>query len=212
MRATCAADGCSKTVHAHGYCGKHYMCWKRHGDPLIQIRQTPQPGRICLIEDCGQPHHSDGLCSVHAHRNSRHGDPLAGAPLRIIGDDERRFWSKVDRGQTQDCFNWTGGQDGRGYGQFRVGKKLWASHRFAWVLAYGHIPDDLTIDHLCRNPLCQNVSHMELVSTAENTRRGHIGITESEETRKHLREAQRRRRAGLPPVGRRARRVRRAGT
>jgi hypothetical protein len=31
---------------------------------------------------------------------------------------------------------------------------------------------DQQLDHLCRNPPCINVDHLEVVSTAENTRRG----------------------------------------
>lgn len=30
----CAAAECGRQVVAKGYCGRHYMAWKRHGDPL----------------------------------------------------------------------------------------------------------------------------------------------------------------------------------
>ncbi len=47
------------------------------------------------------------------------------------------------------------------------------AHRISWILIRGPIPERLVIDHLCRNPLCVNVDHMELVTVEENTRRGY---------------------------------------
>jgi hypothetical protein len=45
-------------------------------------------------------------------------------------------------------------------------------HRIAWEAVHGAIPDGLTIDHLCRNPSCVNVAHMEVVTQRENNLRG----------------------------------------
>lgn len=30
---TCKARSCDRTVIAHGFCGKHYQRWKKHGNP-----------------------------------------------------------------------------------------------------------------------------------------------------------------------------------
>jgi hypothetical protein len=46
------------------------------------------------------------------------------------------------------------------------------AHRVAYRLTVGEIPDGLTVDHLCRNRMCVNPDHMELVTLAENGRRG----------------------------------------
>ena len=32
--ATCLIPGCGRTVIARGWCNRHYLRWKRHGDPL----------------------------------------------------------------------------------------------------------------------------------------------------------------------------------
>lgn len=53
------------------------------------------------------------------------------------------------------------------------GKNKYA-HRIAYEFAFGKIPDDMTIDHLCRNKSCINVAHMEVVSRGENTKRRFI--------------------------------------
>ncbi len=87
-----------------------------------------------------------------------------------------RFWSKVDRRGLFDCWLWTGGKSHDGYGKLEVGtlanQRREQAHRIAYVLQVGPIPPGVTVDHLCFNRDCQNASHMELVSRAENGRRG----------------------------------------
>lgn len=36
----CKVDGCDRKVKGHGYCDKHYQRFKRHGNPLVVIRNT----------------------------------------------------------------------------------------------------------------------------------------------------------------------------
>jgi hypothetical protein len=45
------------------------------------------------------------------------------------------------------------------------------THRIAYEVQVGPIPDGLEIDHLCHNRACMNASHMEPVARAENLRR-----------------------------------------
>lgn len=82
---------------------------------------------------------------------------------------ERRFWSKVD--QAGDCWTWIAGQS-NGYGSFKVSGKSVPAHRVAYEMTCGTVPDGLVLDHLCRNTLCVNPSHLEAVTRGENTRRG----------------------------------------
>lgn len=73
------------------------------------------------------------------------------------------------------CWLWTRSVCMSGYGRVQVAGKLQGAHRAASSLANGAIPDGLQLDHLCRVRCCINPDHLELVTAAENTRRG-IGV------------------------------------
>ncbi len=60
-----------------------------------------------------------------------------------------------------------------GYGMMRGpnGKMVYA-HRHYFEQAFGPIPSDRQIDHLCRVRPCVNPDHLEFVTQVENIRRG----------------------------------------
>src|SRR6202035_217120 len=51
-------------------------------------------------------------------------------------------------------------------------KRNVGAHRLYWEQEHGEIPQGRHIDHLCRVPACVNPAHMEVVTPAENIRRG----------------------------------------
>lgn len=70
------------------------------------------------------------------------------------------------------CWVWQRCRCAKGYGRVRWRGRTAFAHRAAWEAAHGAVPAGRQIDHLCRNRACVNIEHMELVTAAENTRRG----------------------------------------
>ena len=84
-----------------------------------------------------------------------------------------RFWSGVDVSQPKACWLWNGFIHPTGYGTFRVSPTRVAyTHRIAYQLFHGAVPDGLEIDHLCRVRHCVNPAHMQVVTPSMNVRRG----------------------------------------
>lgn len=85
-------------------------------------------------------------------------------PLRVI-----LFWTKVIVGAKDECWEWQGGKDKKGYGGFRVARdKVNKAHIFSWVLHFGYIPKGLHVDHKCENEGCVNPFHLQLLTNQKN--------------------------------------------
>lgn len=70
------------------------------------------------------------------------------------------------------CWIWQGAQTGTGYGHMWDGAKVRRTHRIAYEIHVGPIPEGLHLDHLCRVRLCCNPAHLEPVTIRENLLRG----------------------------------------
>lgn len=91
---------------------------------------------------------------------------------RLLAPLEERFWAKVDKGNSEECWFWRACSSQR-YGNFYLGvvngRKKWTSaQRVSYEIHKGPIPPGLQIDHLCRNTLCVNPTHLEAVTAREN--------------------------------------------
>lgn len=161
---TCSVDGCDNPHVAKGKCKRHYYQGYK-----------PRSGAKCSVDGCERPVAGRGLCGKHWQRWRKHGDPLA--VELIIGDDEERFWSKVDtngpipahRPELGPCWIWTGATNSRGYGRFTVDGRDVHAARYICEVRLGPIPDGYEPDHLCLNTSCVNYfSHLEVVTQREN--------------------------------------------
>lgn len=71
-----------------------------------------------------------------------------------------------------ECLVWTGAVAKCGYGVMKTGPgRVEYVHRVALRLAAGEIPADLQVDHLCRERLCCEPSHLEAVTGTVNRQR-----------------------------------------
>lgn len=132
---------------------------------------------MCTFDGCGRARYARGYCEAH-YQQVRLGRPLtpvaAYRPRRRVGGTlAERLAAKSER-QPDGCLLWTGSLKPNGYGKLVFEGRNLYTHRAAYEVAYGPIPPDLTVDHLCKVRHCMEPTHMELVTLAENVRRGSV--------------------------------------
>lgn len=82
-----------------------------------------------------------------------------------------RFFSHV-RKLPNECWEWTANKNQCGYGRLFVSGKLIVAHRWYFEHLRGEIQDGQELDHLCRNRVCVNPAHLEVVDRRTNIIRG----------------------------------------
>lgn len=100
-----------------------------------------------------------------------------GAPIE-------RFFRHVC--EQDGCLIWTSskaGIPGHEYGYFHPGqgaKNKVVAHRWIWEYINGPVPDGMQLDHVktrgCTSKLCVKISHLEIVTPAENHERKRLEI------------------------------------
>lgn len=73
-----------------------------------------------------------------------------------------RFWVKVDKRGSDECWPWLAGKS-LGYGSFRYGGKACTAHSIVWQLIEGSPPQGTIISHICGDKLCMNPRHLEAI-------------------------------------------------
>jgi hypothetical protein len=86
------------------------------------------------------------------------------------------FWSKVNKGATDDCWEWTGCINSTGYGNVGWGGSNYTAHRVAaWLSDLvqtpsrpAHSREPTHILHKCDNRKCCNPNHFMVGSYSDN--------------------------------------------
>lgn len=84
---------------------------------------------------------------------------------------EERFWKKVIKKTTFECWEWNAAKNPNGYGLIGLGSKkdgLIKAHRASWIIKFGNIPNNMCVLHKCDNPKCVNPEHLFLGNQLDN--------------------------------------------
>lgn len=142
----------------------------------------------CEAPRCTDPQYVKGHCVRHGARiktygsltggRFEHSDIIrAGRGLTAV----ERFWQRVSfdgpippaRPELGPCWLWRLSHNDAGYGSTYLFPHVGTGvHRVAWHLAGYPLALGMELDHLCRNPGCLRVTHLEQVTKLENMLRG----------------------------------------
>jgi hypothetical protein len=84
-----------------------------------------------------------------------------------------RFWSRVDRRDSDSCWLWTASCFPRGYGRFNYpagdgSRAIEAAHRASYMIHHGPIELGKVIMHSCDTPACVNPAHLSQGTQKDN--------------------------------------------
>lgn len=87
-----------------------------------------------------------------------------------LGSEVERFWAAVEK--TETCWNWLRRREWHGYARCWFAGKRQYVHRISVEIHTGvRVPSDREVDHLCKNRVCVNPAHLEVVTKLENLHR-----------------------------------------
>lgn len=90
-------------------------------------------------------------------------------PSQPLPRDAAGFWARVEK--TDTCWVWRGWVTAAGYGRIRLRQRNWLVHHVSLAFAGIEVPEGMTADHLCSNPLCVRPEHLQIVTRSLNTMR-----------------------------------------
>lgn len=85
-----------------------------------------------------------------------------------------RWWNYVSPEPNTGCWYWLGYHNWAGYPLFGPDQNCVNAHRWYYHNHVAPVPDDMDLDHTCKNRGCVNPDHLEVVTHLENMHRGNM--------------------------------------
>ncbi len=85
--------------------------------------------------------------------------------------DIKRFLSKIDEGNDDECWEWKAATNENGYGYFKFKGKMRRAHRISYIIFHNITLKDIEkeiVMHSCDNRVCINPNHLRKGSQKEN--------------------------------------------
>jgi hypothetical protein len=90
------------------------------------------------------------------------------AAENVAASVEQKFWDRLQPVPESGCFLWMGAVSDNGYGNLMVEGRVVSTHRRAWELSRGEIPEGKVVCHRCDVRSCCNPAHLFLGSQSDN--------------------------------------------
>ena len=156
---------CRATFHAKPSKKRRFCTMACYNEDRAEAAAEANPPRTC--EECGATFTPQSANQVRLGFGRFCSVACTKAAERQ--HTRRQFWERTDQSGGPDaCWPWQGYCNDQGYGKVNSEGKKWATHRLAFTIAYGPIPDEVDVLHSCDNPPCCNPAHLFLGDDFDN--------------------------------------------